>query len=147
MLTKPIITMRTVTALIALVLSVSTSAAAQQSPSTADMGRMVAELQASHIAANAPPSSEFGKLLERDVRAYLVAHRLPSRSVDFEPLRRRATQSGVSYPKYYLWVRATETSKNHFEGAMRVTAIDRIRFEIIDYTPAYAIRADPAHSL
>jgi hypothetical protein len=140
---KPIMTMRT-SAIFTLLISVSASVMAQQAPSTAHIGRMMQQLQASHIAANAPPASSFSKILERDVRAYLAAHRLPSKKVTLEPLRKGATQSGVSYPKYYIWIRATDAAKHHVEGAMRIVAIDRARFEVTDFTPAATVRSDPA---
>jgi hypothetical protein len=136
-------TMRT-PAVFTLLISISASIMAQQAPSTADMGRMMQQLQASHISANAPPASSFSRILERDVRAYLAAHRLPSRKVRIEPLRKGATQSGVSYPKYYIWVRATGAAKHHVEGAMRIVAIDQARFEVTDFTPADMVRSDPA---
>lgn len=135
--------MRT-SAVFTLLISISVSVTAQQTPSTADMERMAAQLQASHISANAPPDSSFSKILERDVRAYLAAHRLPSKKVTIEPLRRGATQSGVSYPKYYIWIRATDAAQHHVEGAMRIAAIDRAKFEVTDFTPADTIRSDPA---
>ncbi len=141
---KSIMTMRISAAFITLFISVSAPVTAQQTPSTAEMERMVAELQASHISANAPPDASFSKILDRDVRAYLAAHRLPSGKVMIEPLRKGATQSGVSYPKYYIWIRATDAAKHHVEGAMRVMAIDRVRFEVTDFTLTNTIRTDPA---
>ena len=136
-------TMRQLIAPLALIFVASTGWAATQKPSTADMERMMAELQASHISANVPPDANFMMLLQRDVRAYLVANRLPSKSVEIEPLRKGATQSGVSYPEYYMWIRAVDKAGHHIEGAMRVAAIDRVRFDITDFTPAASIRSDP----
>jgi hypothetical protein len=135
--------MRTLIAPLALLFVSSTSWAAEQQPSTADMERMMAELQASHISANAPPDASFMALLQRDVRAYFVANLLPSKSVEIELLRKGATQSGVSYPKYYIWIRAVDDARRHVAGAMRVAAIDRVRFDVTDFTPAASIRSDP----
>jgi hypothetical protein len=134
---------RSLIAPLALLVVASTSWAAEQQPSTADMERMMAELQASHITANVPPDDSFMTLLQRDVRAYLVANRLPSKSVEIELLRKGATQSGVSYPKYYFWMRAVDGARHHIAGAMRVAAIDRVRFDVTDFTPAASIRSDP----
>ncbi|MBJ6121508.1 hypothetical protein [Sphingomonas mollis] len=131
-------------AVFTLLIFVSTSVTAQQTPSAADMERMVSQLQARHISANAPPDSSFSKILDRDVRAYLAAHQLPSKKVMIESLRKGATQSGVSYPKYYIWIRATDAASHHVEGAMRVAAIDRVKFEVTDFTPTDTIRTDPA---
>jgi hypothetical protein len=109
------------------------------------MNRTVAELQTSHIEANVPPEASFIEQLQRDVRAYLVTNSLPAKSVKIELLRKGATQSGVSYPKYYVWIRAAdEEAKRHVKGAMRVVAIERTRFDITDFTLAASIRSDPA---
>lgn len=140
---KPMMTMCT-SAVFTLLISISASVTAQQAPSTADMARMMQQLQASHVSANAPPASSFSKILERDVRAYFAAHRLPFTKVTIELLRKGATQNGVSYPKYYIWIRATGAAKHHAEGAMRIVAIDRARFEVTDFTPADTVRSDPA---
>jgi hypothetical protein len=82
--------------------------------------------------------------LQRDVRAYLVERGLPAKSVEIEPLRKGATQSGVSFPKYYVWMRAADEAGHHISGAMRVAAIERVRFEVTDFTSAASIRSDPA---
>lgn len=136
--------MRSLIAAAASLFVASAGLTAEQQQSTADMESMMVELQASHIAANAPPDATFMAILERDVRAYLVAKRLPSKSVAIEPLCKGARQSGVSYPKYYVWIRAADKSRHHVAGAMRVTAIDRVRFNVTDFTPAASIRSDPA---
>jgi hypothetical protein len=135
--------MLTLIAPLTLVFVASTSLAAEQQPSAAEMERMMAEVQASHIAGNVPPDASFMTLLQRDVRAYLVANRLPSESVEIEPLRRVATQSGVSYPKYFVWIRAVDGDGRRIAGAMRVAAIDRIGFDVTDFTSAASIRSDP----
>ncbi len=120
----------------------STGSAAEQRPSTADMENM-AKVQASHISANVPPDASFLVLLTRDVQTYLGAHKLPSKGLEIELLRKEPTQSGVSYPKYYVWIRAVDEAGRHLEGAMRVAAIDRVRFDVTDFTPAASIRSDP----
>lgn len=136
---------RLLVAPITILLAASTAwAGEQQQPSTAEMEGMIAKLHASHIAANVPPDAAFMKLLRRDVAAYLSANHLPSKSVSIEPLRKGATQSGVSFPKYYIWVRAGDDKGRRVEGAMRVAAIDRLRFEVTDFTQVDAIRSDPA---
>jgi len=137
-------TLRKLFAFMILLFVTSTAPVAGQAPSTAEMEHIMEDLQASHIRANVPPDSSFMTLLERDVRAYLVAQRLPSKSVEIELLRKGPTQSGVSYPKYYLWIRAAEESGPYVEGAMRVAAIERVRFDITDFTSAASIRSDPA---
>lgn len=135
--------MRALMAPLTLLVVASPSRVVEQQPSAADMERMVAELQASHVSANVPPDATFTALLQRDVLAYLVANRLPSEGLEIEPLRKGPTQSGVSYPKYYIWIRAVDQAGRRSEGAMRVAAVDRARFDITDFTPATSIRSDP----
>jgi hypothetical protein len=136
--------MRALIAPLALLFVSSTGWSAEQLPSAAEMKRIMAEEQSSHISANVPPAASFMVLLQRDIRAYLAANKLPSRSVAIEPLRQGATQSGASYPKYYIWVRAVDEAGRHIAGAMRVAAIDRVRFDVTDFTPAASIGSDPA---
>jgi len=128
---------------LALLFVASTGGATAQPPSTSSMERMMSELHVNHISANVPPDADFMVLLQRDIRAYLVANGLPSKNVEIEPLRKGPTQSGVSYPKYYVWIRAVDETGHHIEGAMRIAAIDRVRFDIADFTPAASIRSDP----
>lgn len=99
---------RTLIAPVAFVSIALASWAAEEQQSTIAMELPMAELQASHTAANVPPDATFMTTLRRDVLAYLAANRFPSKSVDIELLRKGATQSGASYPKYYVWIRATE---------------------------------------
>jgi hypothetical protein len=128
----------------AVLIVASAGWAAEQQPFTADMQRTIANLQANHIDANAPPDASFTVLLQRDVQGYLVANGLPSQGVEIEPLRKGATQSGASYPKYYIWIRAADKAGHHIAGAMRVAAIDRVRFDVTDFTPTATIRSNPA---
>jgi hypothetical protein len=104
----------------------------------------MSELQESHVVANEPPETNFMALLQRDVRAYLAGRGLPSENLNIEALRKGATQSGVSLPKYYIWIRATDATGHVVEGAMRVAAIEQIEFDITHFTPADSIRSDPS---
>lgn len=93
----------------------------------------------SHVAENVPASSQFSSLLARDLQSYFQAPR-----VDFEPLRQGPTQSGASYPKYYLWVQVRDSSGGlTSEGAVRVAAIGQVRFEVTDFLSAQKIRTTP----
>lgn len=96
-------------------------------------------IASSHIEANVPTSGQFSSLLVRDLQSYFQAPR-----VDYELLRQGPTQTGISYPKYYIWVKV----RNSFgglvsEGAVRVAAIDQVRFEVTNFLAAQEIRADP----
>ena len=63
--------------------------------------------------------------------------------MEFELLRKGPTQSGMSYPKYYLWVKGFEGDKKVIEGAVRVAAIDRKEFSVTDFCTPQELRSDP----
>jgi len=48
-------------------------------------------------------------------------------------LRDGPTQSGVSYPKFYLWVRVAGGKSVDDRGAVRVVAVKRKRFDVTDF--------------
>ena len=101
-------------------------------------------LQNNHIEANVPPEDVFFAYLERDVLAYLQAEIAPSiATVKTTLLREAPTQSGLAYPKFYLWVVATSKDGTVIEGAARVAAVDRIGFEITTFLSSKEINAEP----
>ena len=104
---------------------------------------MMAELQADHIAANVPNEAEFSAFLERDLRAYFAAAGIRSPSVRFEMLRQGPTQSGIAYPKYYLWVWVWSEGSPAVSGAVRVAAVQRERFEVTEFLARERIIAQP----
>ncbi|KQV50348.1 hypothetical protein ASC95_13275 [Pelomonas sp. Root1217] len=57
-------------------------------------------------------------------------------------LRDEPTQSGVAYPKYYAWVRYKVGVMKQQQGAVRLAAIDKLRFEVTDFLSAAVIKAD-----
>ena len=67
----------------------------------------------------------------------------PRCTVQFNLLRKAATQSGVAYPKYYLWANVLTDGETQLEGAARVAAIDMARFDVIDFMSASDIRSAP----
>jgi hypothetical protein len=115
-----------------------------QAIASAEMERMVAKLQADHIAANVPADADFMGLLRRDVASYLRANGMERPTLTLELLRRGPTQSGVSYPKYYIWIRGAGPNSSTIEGAMRVEAVERLRFVVTDFALANAIHAHTA---
>src|SRR5947207_2603810 len=95
-----------------------------------DPAQLLQDIQRSHIEANLPLPGDFDRLLRRDLGAYFSKQR--GRNVvrvDFEMLRDGPTQSGVSYPKFYLWVRIGDGMSTDDRGAVRVAAINRERFD------------------
>jgi hypothetical protein len=108
-----------------------------------DAGPVLREIQQSHTDANVPHSSDFDKFLVRDLAEYFstARHRVGT-AVEYEPLRRGPTHSGVSYPKFYLWVRIDGGKNPQDRGAVRVAAIEKKRFEVTDFVSEEAILKD-----
>ena len=106
------------------------------------------DVQRSHIEANTPSPAAFSKLLDRDLLAYSRSEISKSiTSVESSLLRDGPTQSGVSYPKFYVWARFISKKGKLIEGAVRVEAINRERFEVTDFVSAKDIRRIPDESL
>ena len=97
----------------------------------------------SHIAANVPSTNDFRPFLIRDLTAYLKPTHGDKLTVDYELLRDGPTQSGVAYPKFYLWLRATNAEKTVIEGVVRVAAVDKKRFDVTDFIPRSEIVSHP----
>ena len=89
----------------------------------------------SHIDMNVPAAAEFDALLERDLQEYFAKALGNPIRVKYSLLRRGPTQTGTSYPKYYAWVVVHADSSNSTlaEGAVRVAAVERVRFEVTDF--------------
>ncbi len=101
-------------------------------------------VQSSHIEANVPSSETFEPLLRRDLIAYFARSDSSVTSVEFKLLRNGPTQSGVAYPKYYLWVKAFAGSRPKEEGAIRVAAVNRERFEVTDFLSKAKVQSAPS---
>ena len=101
-------------------------------------------IAASHVEANVPAPADFDRFLRRDLGAYFgskASHGLVN--VEYELLRQGPTQSGVAYPKFYAWVQVRENGQLLHEGAVRLAAIERRRFEITNFLSADDIRRSP----
>ena len=95
--------------------------------------------------ANVPPAELFSLLLQRDLLAFLKTSSAPAATrVEFKLLRDAPTQSGVAYPKYYLWVKAFAGSNLKEEGAARVAAVDRQRFDVLQFISKTQMQATPS---
>jgi hypothetical protein len=103
--------------------------------------------QRSYIEANVPPREMFERLLIRDLTSYFSQSTgRPISSVEITSLRDAPTQSGVAYPKYYFWVRASCASALCEEGAVRVAAIQGQRFEVTDFLSKDTLIASPENA-
>jgi hypothetical protein len=120
-------------AVIAFCLALTVSCASQDSMSA---------LASSHVEANEPKGELFDLYLKRDLTSYFCKERTACR-VEYEYLRKGATQSGVSYPKYYLWAKCVTNGQLETEGAVRVAAVEQKYFDITNYISAQEIVASP----
>lgn len=103
----------------------------------------MAEIAESHINGNVPVSSDFDRFLKRDLTAYFTKSIGKRIAVEYQFLREGATQTGISYPKYYLWVKIRNGKKLIEEGAVRVAAIDQKQFDITHYLSKATMKQKP----
>jgi len=102
------------------------------------------EIQRSHIEGNVPPPEVFNKLLKRDLLTFFrkdIGNNV--KNVKFKLLRDGPTQSGVAYPKYYLWAVVRNKTKIITKGAVRVAAIEKTHFEITHFVSEDEIQKNP----
>ena len=121
--------------LIAFLILVSSSTGACQSS-------VIDSIAQSHIDGNVPEQKDFDNFLKRDLAAYFKNVVGKDVIVEYELLRNAPTQSGVAFPKFYLWIKVKEKDNLIEEGAVRVAAIDKKRFEITNYLKRLDIETD-----
>ena len=120
-------------------LSAATLAVAQAPES------VLSDIQRSHVEGNVPSARDFESFLQRDVAAYFRSvKRVKNPEIALELLRKGATQSGVASPKYYAWVVVRNQGQAVAEGALRLAAIDRARFEVTDFLSKDDIKSTPS---
>lgn len=112
-----------------LIFFIGCAAFAQSPPSSDPLG----DIAESHVRANVPAPATFNKYLIRDLTSYFAQLIGKNVIVKYEMLREGPTQTGVSSPKYYLWVNVFRGSKLVAAGAVRIAAIDQKQFEVTDY--------------
>ena len=105
--------------------------------------RPMLEISRSHIDANVPAAGDFDRFMLRDLAGYFAAT-FKDQPVHYELLRDGPTQSGVSYPKFYLWVTVGNGKSPQQRGAVRVAAIEKKRFEVSDFISEDAVKKDPS---
>lgn len=104
--------------------------------------QQLVELQRSHIDGNVPNKSEFDGILTRDLSAFFQSMG-DMITVDYQLLRDEPTQVGVSYPKYYVWVRIYSEGQLIEQGAARVAAVEKTRFEVLPFISQSQIQREP----
>jgi hypothetical protein len=110
----------------------------------------------SRVTANVPSSNDFRLFLIRDLTAYLNSdatgylestHGDQLVVVDYEILLNGPTQSGTAYPEFYVWLNATNAELSVpqpvLEGAATVAAIEKKRFEVVNFSPKAGFVSHP----
>ena len=117
-----------------LLASICVTPSASQSP-----------LAQSHIDANVPDAKAFGTLMERDLRVYFekALDTKEKIHVQYQLLREGPTQTGIAYPKFYVWAKILSGNRILTEGAVRVAAVDRKQFNVTDFLGKDQIAAEP----
>jgi hypothetical protein len=103
----------------------------------------IATVIASHIDGNVPPPEHFKEFLERDLRKYFTVPGGAPAALEYEMLREEPTQTGISFPKYYVWVKVVDSGGTVQEGAAQVAAIQKARFEVTHFFSKAQIREGP----
>ena len=124
--------MHTVT--IVLLVTLCASVGACQS-----VGDSIAE---SHVKANVPEEKDFDVFMKRDLTEYFKEAKKQSVVIEYELLRKGATQSGTAFPKFYAWVIVRVDGKLIEEGAVKVAAMEKKRFAVYDYLSRSEIEGD-----
>jgi hypothetical protein len=97
----------------------------------------------SHIEANIPSRELFNELMSRDLKNHFCRDSKDCK-VEYELLRDDPTQSGTSYPKYYLWVKTIKGNTVAEEGAVRATAVEQKGFEVTHFLSREEILQSPS---
>jgi hypothetical protein len=102
----------------------------------------MADIARSHIDANVPSSEFFDTYMKRDLGSYLCKGTSPCR-IEYQLLRDGPTQTGIAYPKFYVWVKCFIGERLQTEGAARLAAIDKKEFQIADFLTRSQISDSP----
>jgi hypothetical protein len=96
-----------------------------------------------HITPNVPAAEDFDKELSRTLTNYMCAGFSDKCVCQYELLREGPTQSGIAYPKYYVWAKSIDGGKVTSEGALRLAAEDKSLY-VTKYLSKKDILADPS---
>ena len=97
--------------------------------------------QNSHIQGNVP--EQFDQLLKRDLIIYFQDLYKQTVTVEYELLREIQTQVGVALPKYYIWVKIYSQKVLLNEGAVKVSAIEKTHFTVLNYLAIADLKKSP----
>jgi len=86
-----------------------------------------------HVEAYSPDAAHFDDFLARDTQAYFSKRQGRPVTVRYEYLRQGPTQSGIGFPRYYIWVQIFADGREINAGAVKVAGVGKDRFEITDF--------------
>ncbi len=112
-------------------------------PALAQTQPLIAQIAESHIEGNVPNSEDFDSYMKRDLDAYFQSVTGKAVEIKFELLREGPTQTGIAYPKFYLWVKLFEKDALINEGAVRVAAIEKKGFDVTNLLGRKEIEQNP----
>lgn len=120
------------------------SACSAQTPKPLSPGEFLKQMQESHVDGHVPAKRDFINFLERDLHKHFAEEFGADCVVDYQFLRNGPTQSGVSLPKYYLWLAIRDRAKGKTtEGAARIAAVEKKGFEVLQFFSKPSIQANP----
>ena len=99
-------------------------------------------LAESHIAGNVPSGQDFDAYMKRDLASFLCEG-APDCHVEYSLLREGPTQTGIAYPKFYVWIICFKGNKVAKQGAARVAAIDKQQFHVTNFLSREQILESP----
>ena len=103
-------------------------------------------IQQSHIDGNVPDDIQLDSVLRRDLSRYFASRAGHRVEVEYSFLRQGPTQSGVAYPKFYLWVVARDSAGSRVvgDGAVRIALIDKAQADVTNFLSRAHLVRDPA---
>jgi hypothetical protein len=102
----------------------------------------MSDIARSHIDANVPSPEFFDVYMKRDLSSYLCKSAASCR-IEYQLLRDGPTQTGISYPKFYVWAKCFIDNRLQTEGAVRVAAVNKKEFQITNFLSRSQISDSP----
>ena len=97
----------------------------------------------SHVQANVPDQKNFDRFLKRDLEQYFRDTKKKIVTVEYELLRKGPIQSGIAYPKFYAWATIHYQGTVDDEGAVRLAAVEKKRFDVTHFVTKADIERSP----
>lgn len=103
---------------------------------------LIEELHQANIEGNTPSEANFHAFLNRDLNTYFQKNYKGSHTT-YELLKNEATQVGVGYPHFYVWVKVFHGNSIITQGAIRLNAMDKTDFYVTHFVSTSQIMSNP----